>query len=448
MIHPSNNTQTETMIVRHPHNTNVLFASANTFNVGGATGFSCGHYVSTNAGVTWFGDDTTIFNYADAAPMIDKNGIFYIGHITLAGHYGISYSTNYGVTWSSTYTVPNSQMADKGFLFTDDNPNSLYYGRTYSAFTSLFNRNIQTAYTTNNGHSWSSALHGVNPRIWLNKFCLGVDAKCYNGIIYAVWALCLNNGDNSTEDSLGFAKSTNGGDNWTSSYVLNMNGIRTSDLLPQSDVYIRGNGLPRIDIDQNGIIYVVTSEKNFTPALDNADIVLNKSTDQGQTWTRKRVNQCPAGSYEYFGAVRVDEGGAVNICYYSTRNVPTGDSVEVYISRSWNRGETFHDFKISGKSKPVPIVSIQSSYAGDYIGITSTGAGKLVPVWYEKSPQTNGIYQAVSSLVTLPKYEIHHELATVHNDVINFKTDLTEVLKIYNSNLNDFAGTFFHNKAE
>ncbi|MEZ4688969.1 MAG: hypothetical protein R3A12_01850 [Ignavibacteria bacterium] len=39
-----------------------MFASANTYNVGGATTFSIAHYVTTDGGITWFGDDTTNFN--------------------------------------------------------------------------------------------------------------------------------------------------------------------------------------------------------------------------------------------------------------------------------------------------------------------------------------------------------------------------------------------------
>jgi hypothetical protein len=71
-----------------------------------------------------------------------------------------------------------------------------------------------------------------------------------------------------------------------------MNGIRTSNLMNG----IRANGFPRLDIDKtggarNGWLYVVAGEKNFAPALDNSDIVLMRSTNNGVNWTRTRVNQ-------------------------------------------------------------------------------------------------------------------------------------------------------------
>ncbi|MBK6538684.1 MAG: hypothetical protein IPG09_13215 [Ignavibacteria bacterium] len=53
-VHPTTaRTQSETPIIRHPTNSNIMFASANTYNVGGTTTFSTACYKTTDGGVTW-----------------------------------------------------------------------------------------------------------------------------------------------------------------------------------------------------------------------------------------------------------------------------------------------------------------------------------------------------------------------------------------------------------
>ena len=56
-IYPSNVTQTESFIVTHPHNPDIMFSSANTINFIPFF-ISEGIYVTTNGGNSWQGSDT------------------------------------------------------------------------------------------------------------------------------------------------------------------------------------------------------------------------------------------------------------------------------------------------------------------------------------------------------------------------------------------------------
>lgn len=442
-VHPRTaGTQSETPITVHPLNPKIMYASANTYQGGN---FCTGWYVTTDGGVSWFGNDTMYttvgtaqFNFGDPAPMIDYTGRLLISYITLTGSMGASYSVNNGANWSTTYTFPGATTnADKNLSATDFEPTSSYYGRSYTVYTEFggaYVNRIVVSYTTNQGVSWS-AIVPVSPPPSAGHHHQGCDvAVDPYGWVRVVWANCTTNGQNSTEDSLGWAESADGGVSWSdqSNHKVNMNGIRTSDLLTSSSSIIRANGFLRIDIDRScnptsDDAYVVTAEKNFAPALDNADIVLMKTPDGGSSWTRTRVNQNAAGSYEYFPAVNVDETGAINICYYSTRNTPANDSAEIYLSRSTDGGSTFTDIKISDhKFKPTPITGTASGYQGDYIGITSGGDGKILPYWCEGSTASGGRYQAWAAMVDITKSSICEDFScTEFNPSQNFFVQYT-----------------------
>ncbi len=407
-VHPSFGSQTEVPITRHPQNPLIMLASANTF-YGGST-FSVGSYATTDGGTTWFGSDTLnngIFNYGDPGPAIDKDGRFHMTYINLQGRMGASYSTNNGITWSTEFVIPGSTTnSDKNLAGSDGIPTSPYYGRTYMAYTefggSFFNR-ILLSYTSNGGVSWTTAAPVSPPPLGQNIH-QGADVKVGpNGEVCVVWANQPGIGT-VYEDSLGFAKSTDGGVTWAISRcnASDMNGIRD---FTTAFMGIRVNGFPRIDVDistgpRRGWIYVTTSEKFLAPATDLADIVLHRSSDGGNTWVKRRVNQDTPGNgkRQYFGTVNVDDQGGVNVLYYDTRNTPTNDSAEVYLSRSLDGGDTWVDMLISDrKFKPKPVSGLAGGYQGDYIGITS-GNSTLWPYWCD---DRESIYQAYTARVNI-----------------------------------------------
>jgi len=418
-------TQSEVPITRHPTNPYIIFASANTYPVGTATTISTGSFVSTNGGVTWTGNNAPINNFGDPAPMVDKDGRFLISYITSTGSMGASYSTDNGSTFSGTVTFPGaSTAADKNLSCTDDDPTSPFYGRSYTVYTefggSFVNRIVGT-YTTNGGVNWSS-ISVISPPTSSGHHHQGCDVRTGpGGIVYVVWANCITNGQNSTEDSLGFAYSTNGGVSWLGARnnAINLNGIRTSDLFNLTANTVRCNGFPRIDVDRTcgpfaGYIYVVLSEKRFAPALGRADVILCRSTNQGTSWTRVKVNQnTDTSEMEYLPAVRVDESGGVNVSYYSTRNSADDSQAQYFMSRSTDGGATWVDVQISTTLfTPNGISGLAAGYQGDYTGITSGGNGKLFPYWCDNR---TGVYKAYTALVDISKSTICEDFTCTNN---------------------------------
>ena len=350
----ANAQQDEIVLVRHPSNQDIMFGGANT-TAGGVYGQ--GGYLTTDGGATWTGTNLLspfTQSSSDPGPTIDKNGVIIFTTLDTPGNLGMvsAYSTNNGVSWSSKISI-SSASSDKNFAASDDAPSSAYYGRSYCVWSNFAvgSPPIVFSYTTNGGVSWNGVTTINTPPG--GHYSQGCDITVGpNGEVYVCWAQ-VSSGV-LTEDYLGFSKSTNGGASWiVTNNAFDMNGIRASTF---NSWNFRVNSFPRIAVDRsggprNGWIYVVSADKNLAPAGTDADVIMHSSSDGGTSWSAGvRVNQDALnnGKVQFFPAIRVDETGGVNICYYDNRNYPSvGDSCETYMSQSNDGGVTWTDVKVS-----------------------------------------------------------------------------------------------------
>ncbi|MBL8017993.1 MAG: exo-alpha-sialidase, partial [Ignavibacteria bacterium] len=218
--------------------------------------------------------------------------------------------------------------------------------------------------------------------------------------MFTTWASSVPNSP-YTEDYIGLSKSTNGGVDWTvNENAIDINGIRTTQLAPWT---IRANSFPVIDIDKtggsrNGWIYIATTSKNLAPAGNDPDIIMFRSTDDGNSWSSGvRVNQDPInnGRNQFFPSIKVDENGGLNIVYYDNRN--SVDSADVYLSRSTDGGSSWSDHRVTTQRfKPRSVAGAGGGNMGDNLGLTS-GNGKLYPVWMSNQP--SDIFQIWSAII-------------------------------------------------
>ncbi|MCF8397875.1 MAG: exo-alpha-sialidase [Bacteroidales bacterium] len=396
-IYPSEVTQTEVFIVRSPMNPELLFSSCNTLNF--IPFFvSEGIYVSGDGGNSWQGNDTCIgdpisFHGGDPGIAIDKNGSFILTRLGRAPFTGLysHYSDDKGQSWSNQQVISTDDL-ERASVSTDAVPASSYYGRTYASWVKFAQPYpVMFSYTDDGAESWSDPVPVNDPP---NRSAGGDVTVGPDGEVYVCWA-----GVTSTspfkEIYAGFATSADGGQNWqVLENAFPMNGI--TGILPEKG-NIRVNGLPLIAVDstnatRKGWIYIVTGQKDLPPAGNDPDIILNRSTDGGQTWSEGiRVNQDALnnGKIQYFPAVHVDKFGAVNVLFYDDRNT-TSDSTGVFLARSTDGGDTWKEYEISDHNfKPNSIGGLGQGYQGDNIDLTSNDE-KIFPVWMDNS---SGIYQ-------------------------------------------------------
>ena len=404
-IYPGSMTQTEPVATVHPQNSSIIFASAVTINI--TNGFrSEGVYTSSDGGYTWMGNDTctgpSIVNHGgDPGVVVSNNNRLILSHIgNLFPGMFTNYSDDMGETWSAAKTITSNLIEDKGTLAVDHSAQSTYQGRLYLAWVDYVNVSVQTSYSTDDGDSWTQPMQ-VNPtpptRSTGSSIVTGTD-----GTVYLCWAGVTSN-SSFVEDYIGFARSTDGGTSWNvNQNIIDMNGI--AGLLAEKN-NIRVNSIPQIEMDRSGgtrdgWLYIVTTEKNNSPAGTDPDIILHRSTDNGASWSQGiRVNQDPVnnGKIQYFPFLNVDESGNLDIIYYDDRNT-TSDSAAVVIARSANGGDNWKDYAIKNSTfKPKPISGGTSGYQGDHIAILSNDT-HLNAFWMA---DYSGVYQIWSSVIDL-----------------------------------------------
>lgn len=413
ILFPSNVNQTEVFITKHPTNPEILFASANTI-VFQPFFVSEGIYVTSNGGNNWYGSDTCngpniSFHQGDPGVSIDKNGTFILSRLGRQPFYGIysHYSTDLGLNWSvqNKITSDGESLYERASIVSDNNPSSLYYGRTYATWVKLSGTfPVEFSFTDDITQAWNST-KVVNS---FTQRSAGPDIEIgNNGEIFICYAL-VTSVSPFNETAVSFAFSNDGGNSFSvTNNAIPINGI--NGVLSQKS-NIRVNGLPRIAVDKSnsptrGTIYIVTTQFNLAPAGSDPDIILYKSTDNGLTWSSGiRVNQDAVnnGKTQYFPAIDVDKYGGVNIVYYDDRST-TNDSASVFLSRSTDGGMSWIDYKISDHNfKPIPIGGLGQGYQGDNIDIIPVD-NKIYPVWMDNS---SGIYQIWTVPITFEPNDV------------------------------------------
>jgi len=411
-LYPSNVSQTEVFVVTHPSNPNIIFSSANTI-IFNPFFVSEGIYVTANGGDNWYGSDTCkgepiLLHGGDPGITINEDGIFILTRLGFSSGLYSHHSTDFGVSWSNQKIISNDDL-ERATMTSDVHPASPYLGRSYAAWVKFATPfPLQFSFTNDGGVNWSTPAQINNPiqRSAGGDITMGPDGK-----VYICWA-GVTTISPYTEDFVGVASSIDGGSTWqVTENAFDMNGI--SGLLSQKG-NIRVNGLPNIAVDttggpRHGWVYIVTTQKNLSPAGNDPDVILNRSTDNGLSWSAGiRVNQDALnnGAIQYFPAVHVDKYGGLNVIFYDDRNT-TSDSSGVFLARSEDGGNNWREFEISDKNfKPLPIGGLGQGYQGDNISITFSN-DKLWPVWMDNR---TGIYQIWSVPIEISLVNVENTL--------------------------------------
>lgn len=166
----------------------------------------------------------------------------------------------------------------------------------------------------------------------------------------------------------------------------------------------RTNAFPTLTVDlsktaSRGTVYLVWTDATTNQAPDAiatvdlglsdtvyafGDVVLSKSVDGGNTWSKpKVVSPTPAnfqgtGRDQFMAGVAVDSLGNLGVCYSDRRNDPNNLAIDHFCSLSSDRGATFRDIRETPSSwSPGHFndVFINPAYMGDYDGVSNDATG-------------------------------------------------------------------------
>jgi hypothetical protein len=327
-----------------------------------------GYSYSTNGGQTWSVSqllpDPNPNHVSQSDPVLtsDAQGNFYLSSTSRKQNNfpqnrdQIVYkSTNGGQTfvfYSIGIAGTGGGGEDKEWMFCDPVPTNPTYNNLFMTSTNTNNGAIRFAKSTNGGLNWSAPISFTTNGTGSN-LCSGT-----GGQIYIVW----------DASGIRFDRSTDGGATFGTDFQLS-NVSSTS-------------GFPFICCDYSnhasrGNIYVVWDDLRG----GNADVYFQRSTNAGANWltTPIRVNDVTTLN-QYWPAIQCDTNGYLYVIYFDNR-LGVGQ-FNSWIAYSTDLGNTWVNNRLSDVSFPAIPVGGPGGDAryGDYIGIDAF-AGKVIPVW-------------------------------------------------------------------
>ncbi len=363
--------QTETTIAINPLDGDNLVGGANDARLGH---WAAGYYVTHDGGLTW--TDGTIpwaihAKQGDPTVAFCGDGVAVFGYLDYEDAWQphrlvVTRSTDGGDTWEEPGVVVESQgtpFADKPYIACARAPGA-YQNRVYVSwtwFTSPFGGPIRVMTSDDHGRTWTNA-HNISGTAGVQG---SVPAPGRDGEVYVFWR-----GPGRIE----FARSTNGGASWSSPATVS----------PITEIgdgpHYRRNSFPTAAVDISGGPYDGTVYVAWADGRNgDADILLSRSTDHGQTWSEPvRVNDDPPGNGrdQYFPWLAVDDEGLVHLSWIDHRE-RNNSWYHVYIATSRDGGVTFdRNLRVTD----VPSDGSLTGFLGDYTGLAA-GHGRIVPLW-------------------------------------------------------------------
>ncbi|HEV8513641.1 MAG TPA: sialidase family protein [Cyclobacteriaceae bacterium] len=287
-------------------------------------------------------------------------------------------SIDEGKTWLESVSIGNNPPADQIKAWPAVQPKKNFMCLTWTQFDKYGSKdaNCQSNILfskSNNGNRWSTPVQisespgncadddftakGAVPVI-------GTDGKIYvawtnRGNIY--FDRSYDEGNSWLRNDLLIAKQEGG---WT----LEIPGLKKS------------NGLPVLAIDNSdanfhGTLYLVWADQRN--GKDDTDIWLIRSTNRGDYWAKLvRVNADDSRTHQFLPWIKIDPtNGHVYIVYYDRRNY-NDNQTDVYLSYSFDGGNSFKEVKIS----ETPFIPDSGEFLGDHTNIDAYG-GIITPIW-------------------------------------------------------------------
>lgn len=368
--------QVEPSICINPKNTNEVIAGS----------VMNDYYYSSDGGRSWKSKSISSKWGVNGDPcmLIDMLGRYYYFHLSningqalIGGMVCQRSSKLKGKFNKEGHTLANGKYHDKQWVALNPKTNHLYM--TWTQFDGYDSKSpedfsfILFSKSADGGLTWSEPVQiSTLPGDCLDndKTAEGaVPAIGPNGEIYVAW---------SRNDSIWFNTSFDDGKTWfeEEQFIVDQPVGWVVDI---PGIY-RCNGLPVTVCDLSttatrGNLYVNWADQRN--GVDNTDIWLIKSTDQGKSWSAPiRVNDDESNHHQFLTWLTVDQSTGYLYSVFYDRRDHKDNKTDVYLAVSKDGGEHFKNYKISES----PFLPNPKVFFGDYTNISVVN-GVIRPIW-------------------------------------------------------------------
>jgi hypothetical protein len=326
-------------------------------------------------------------------------------------------------------SIDDAVFYDKELLAVDNNPTSSHYGRlyvTYIKFHLLADGSsdycpAQIAFTDNvdsnndgilSDTTWTR--RGITPDA-PGSNGLGESANQWatpvidsNGSVNVAYA--IEECNTALDHGLRFKRSTNGGSTWPNSpKIVDKPGQfadnpSTADLLPNKNARIPISLSMAFNpvSSQLGLVY----QNNVNSATSGADITLQTSSNNGNTWSDIKYvsvqadGTTPASNDQFFPSIQADPGSAGwHVMFYDNRNDPGNTLIETLLAETSGAGFANNDISTVAWN-PNQAFFGSGSFIGDYLGLAEA-PGYEYPIWAD-GRNSPGAPKGQTDIFTVP----------------------------------------------
>ena len=192
-----------------------------------------------------------------------------------------------------------------------------------------------------------------------------------DGTLYVAWMDSTDDDTFEGRAEVHVARSDDNGRTFVTKQAADFNEVAYS---PRNSLFrFWASGFPQITNGPEGQVYVVYTAKPPDSKRDDGDIFFLSSTDKGETWSRKRLNDDDTERVQFFPSVTAGPDGVIHAMWGDMRDDPVESRYHIYYSSSEDGGETWiENARVTDFPSNPNYAFPGGAFIGDYFTIQAT----------------------------------------------------------------------------